>query len=80
MTAKMTEPRIRMLKRLAEVPEDMLFKCGGNQRIACGGLVDLGYAMLITNNIDEGFMSAYTITYQGQCWLDAHGFPSKLRD
>lgn len=64
---RLTEAERRMLERLAQVPADKVFACGGHQRATCFRLAERRLADC-RGYIDE-FTTAYSITESGRAAL-----------
>lgn len=69
---KLTSPRERSLRRLAQVAAGKVYVVGGHGRTACGGLVELGLAECLSSNVDSGLRGAFRITDAGRKWVEDH--------
>jgi hypothetical protein len=58
----------RMLRRMAELPADMLWAVSGHNRTACYRLAERGLAEKVAD-IEAGLSSAYRITEDGRALL-----------
>lgn len=70
--AKLTKPQRRLLERLADVDEGLLYACGGHQAGTGFALVSRGLAEHC-GYLDGGLRSAFTITDAGRAALKLEG-------